>query len=272
MLIDSHAHIFYEDYKDDLQTVVQRALDAGIEAIVVPGTTLQTSREAIELAEKFSFVYAATGIHPHEASSMSDTAIAELESLSTHPRVVAIGEIGLDFHYDFSPRDVQLRVFKQQIELAIRKDLPIIVHTRESIPESIAMVKQMSEANSGWRKHLEQASAIPVIPRGVFHCFTGSAGDVAMLNSSGFYCSYPGIVTFKNSPVAATLRATGFERILLETDSPYLTPVPYRGQRNEPAYVKLVAEKLAEMFSVPLEKIAQTTSANARRLFNLNIQ
>jgi TatD DNase family protein len=271
MLIDSHAHLFYEDYKEDLHSVLLRAQEAGVRTIVVPGTNLETSKLAIELAERYSFVYAAVGIHPHEAINASDELLKEIAMLCTHKRVVAIGEIGLDYHYDFSPREMQMQVFRKQLEIAVQSDLPIIVHTRESMDESIELVADFSSRHPSWRAGLQDGSKTPHIPRGVFHCFMGNVEQVRRLNDAGFYCSYPGIVTFKNSPVLATLQATGFGNILLETDSPYLSPVPHRGKRNEPAHVTLIAERVAALFEVPLRDIADATTANACRLFQITV-
>ncbi len=270
MYIDSHAHMFYEDYRDDLGDVLRRAEEAGVLNIVVPGTTLATSREAIVLAERYNHIYACVGVHPHEASHATESALREVEELSRHPRVVAIGEIGLDFHYDFSPRDQQLHVFEEQIRIAIRRNLPIVVHTRESIPESLALVRTLVSGAPGWRKSSPGDGAGLPAYRGVFHCFTGTAEECRQLFSMGFLVSYPGIVTFKNSPVLETLRQIGFDNIMIETDSPYLAPVPHRGKRNEPSNVILVARKLAEVFSTTPEAIGTTTSSNAKMLFGIN--
>ncbi|HWP82634.1 MAG TPA: TatD family hydrolase [Bacteroidota bacterium] len=264
MLIDSHAHLFYENYKGDRAEVLRRALDAGVEGIVVPGTTVETSEESIELSELNPIVFAAVGFHPHEASKATEEGLKRVEEMSHQARVVAIGEIGLDYYYDLSSPDQQRTVFRRQIEIAVERNLPIIVHTRDSVDEAIRIVREAVNRNSAWcaKGHEEPK-------RGVFHCFTGTAGQATELFELGFTVSYPGIVTFKNSPVLATLKEIGYSNILIETDSPYLTPVPHRGKRNEPAYVKLVAEKIAEVFSVPVETIAETTSRNAQILFGL---
>ncbi|MEX2089698.1 MAG: TatD family hydrolase [Bacteroidota bacterium] len=270
MYIDSHAHMFYEDYKDDLGNVLRRAEEAGVRSIVVPGTTLETSSEAIALAGQYDRLYACVGFHPHEASHASESALREVEALSRHPKVVAIGEIGLDFHYDFAPRELQLRVFEEQVRIAIRRNLPIVVHTRESIPESIALVQSLVASAPDWRKGSVGPDAGVPAYRGVFHCFTGTAEECRQLFTLGFLVSYPGIVTFKNSPVIETLRQIGFDHILIETDSPYLSPVPFRGKRNEPSNLTLVVNKLAELFSTTPEAIGIATSLNARALFGIN--
>lgn len=266
MYIDSHAHIFSEDFKSDAGEVLQRAWDAGVDRVIVPGTTLETSREAVELSERHSGVYACVGFHPHEASQATDELLAGIEELARERKVVAIGEIGLDFHYDFSPRDRQRDVFQAQIEMAIRRDLPVVIHTRESVDETIALVSAAVGLNSSWRKN---GGGGVSGGRGVFHCFTGDAKQANTLFEIGFWVSYPGIVTFKNSPVVETLRAIGLDRVLLETDSPYLAPVPLRGKRNEPCNIPLIAAKIAEVLRTSSETVGEKTSENARRLFSL---
>jgi TatD DNase family protein len=269
MFIDSHAHLNSEEYRTDLEEVLSRARDAGVEAIIVPGTTVETSLEAIALAEKYPNIYACVGIHPHEASKSSSDALGTIERMTEHKKVVAIGEIGLDYHYDFSPRDVQQDVFKKQIQIAIRRNLPIVVHTRESQDDTIAAVDEATKANPGWRA--EESSAHSRVParRGVFHCFPGGPAEANRLMELGFFVSYPGIVTFKNSPVVETLRSVGYDHILLETDSPWLAPVPLRGKRNEPANVVLIAQKIAEVFTASVEDVARSARFNTKKLFNI---
>ncbi|MGB2869388.1 MAG: TatD family hydrolase [Bacteroidota bacterium] len=267
MFIDSHAHLFFEDFKDEVDAVISRALNSGVESIVVPGTGLETSREAIALAERYDCIYACVGFHPHEASKADQSALEKIEELSRHPKVVAIGEIGLDFHYDFSPRETQRTVFQRQIELAVRRDLPIVVHTRESVPETIAIVEEAVRAHPEWRRRLTNSHSRVPSPKGVFHCFTGDADQGWHLLSLGFSVSYPGIVTFRNSPVVETLRRLGYDHILLETDSPFLAPVPHRGKRNEPANVALIGAKVAEILGASIDDVARTATFNTKRLF-----
>lgn len=269
MYIDSHAHIFFEDYKTDRDDVLKRAQDAGIECIIVPGTNIETSKEALELSEKYDFVYACVGFHPHEALKANDETLRAIEELSKHKKVVGIGEIGLDFHYDFSPRQQQIEVFEQQIQIAIRRNLPIVVHTRESMAESIAVVEKALASDGTWREQYRNEHSRYPIPKGVFHCFTGDAQQAWHLLEMGFYVSYPGIVTFKNSPVIETLKSIGYDHILLETDSPYLAPVPLRGKRNEPSNIPLIANKIAEIFRSTTEDVARTTRYNAKKLFGI---
>ncbi len=267
MYIDSHAHLFRQDYDKDLDDVIQRARDAGVDRIVVPGTDEKTSREALELTEKYDFIYACVGIHPHEALKVTDRLLAEIESMADHQKVVAIGEIGLDYHLDFSPREKQIAVFKKQIDLAIRKSLPIVVHTRESLNDTIEIVDQCLLEQPQWRIGRGPVAKDRSPGRGVFHCFTGSAIEAAKLFSKGFFISYPGIVTFKNSSVVETLKQIGCENILLETDSPYMSPVPLRGKRNEPAHIVYIGRKISEFLDMPENDVANVTSLNANNLF-----
>ena len=269
MFIDSHAHLNSEEYRSDLVEVLSRAQDAGVETIVVPGTTVESSLEAIALSERYPNVYACVGIHPHDASKGSSDALEKIERMTEHTKVVAVGEIGLDYHYDFSPRDIQREVFEKQIGIAVRRNLPVVVHTRESQDETIAVVERAVKANPGWRA--EESSIHTRLParRGVFHCFPGGPEDAQRVMELGFFVSYPGIVTFKNSPVIETLKSIGYDHILLETDSPYLAPVPLRGKRNEPANVVLVAKKIAEVFDASVEDVARAARFNTKKLFNI---
>jgi TatD DNase family protein len=269
MFIDSHAHLNSEDFNADLEEVLARAKDAGVETIIVPGTTVESSLGAIALSEKYPNVYACVGIHPHDASKASADALEKIERMSEHEKVIAVGEIGLDYHYDFSPRDVQQEVFKKQIQIAIRRNLPIVVHTRESQDDTIAAVSDAVKAHPEWR--MDETSIHTRVParRGVFHCFPGGPAEANRLMEMGFCVSYPGIVTFKNSPVIETLKSVGYDHILLETDSPYLAPVPLRGKRNEPANVVLIAQKIAEVFGASVEDVARAAGYNTKKLFNI---
>jgi len=189
--------------------------------------------------------------------------------LSNSKKAVAIGEIGLDYHYNFSPPDVQREIFRQQIQLAIQRDLPIVVHTRESLPEAMSIVQEAASRAPGWRLGFANIHSRFPSPKGVFHCFPGNAKEAWELMDHGFFVSYPGIVTFKNSPALGTVRAFGFDHILIETDSPYLTPVPHRGKRNEPAHIALIAAAIADACGASAEDLARTTKLNAKRLFNI---
>lgn len=270
MYIDTHAHLFDEAFKQDLPDVVARARDAGIDSIIVPGTTVQTSREAIELAERFDLVYACVGIHPHEARAASERLLEEIERLSYHRKIVAIGEIGLDYHYDFAPRDVQVNVFRMQISIAVRRNLPIVVHTRESMAATFSIVEEMIVEHSTWRQHNFHAERGTIVGRGVFHCFTGTTDEAIRLFGAGFFVSYPGIITFKKNRVGETLEDIGYQNILIETDSPYMAPEPMRGKRNEPANIVHIGKRIAGLFDISEQELADVTSTNARRLFAID--
>jgi len=268
--IDSHAHLTSEQFKNDRDEVIRRAVDAGVRYIVNPGTDLEDSKRAIELAEKHEGMYACVGFHPHEAKKADDRSLQQIEDLSKHPKVVAIGEIGLDFHYDFSPRDVQERVFKSQIEIAQRRNLPIVIHTRESIEETVMIVEGSISATQQWRSQLATEHSRYPAPRGVFHCFSGDATTAWKVVSMGFFVSLPGVVTFKNAGLAAEVAArVSVEHLMLETDSPYLAPVPHRGKRNEPANIPLIAAKIAELQGLSVEDVARATNFSAFKLFGI---
>jgi TatD DNase family protein len=269
MFIDSHAHLFYPDFKDDIDEVIHRALDAGVQFFVVPGTNVETSRQAIALSERYDAVYACVGIHPLDMADADDGALREIEKLSEHTKVVAIGEIGLDYYYDTTPKDKQQRMFRSQIEIAIRRNLPIVVHTRDSMDDAVSAVEEMIQKNEYWRSHQATPNSRVPAPKGVFHCFSGDAQTARKLFGFGFLVSYPGIVTFKNSPVLETLKTIGYDHIMLETDSPYLTPAPHRGKRNEPMYIPQIGKKIAEICSATEEDVARTTTYNAKRLFSI---
>jgi TatD DNase family protein len=262
--IDSHAHLFDEEYKSDLESVLTRAKDAGVQYCIVPGTDLKTSREAVLLAEQYGNIFACIGVHPHEAAKATDKDLGEIEELSTHPKVVAIGEIGLDYHYDFSPKDRQREIFAAQIEIAVRRNLPVVLHTREATEDVFAIVQEAVNTHPHWK----ETRATP--RRGVFHCFPGTAEEAEFVRGLGFYVSYPGIVTFKKSESIEIVKQIGVHNILLETDSPYMTPVPLRGKRNEPANIVYIGRKIAEAIHSTEEEVARVTTENTMQLFGLD--
>lgn len=269
MFIDSHTHLFYPDFKDDIDEVIRRAVDVGVNFFVVPGTNVETSKQAIALAERYDAVYACVGLHPLDMAEADDRALLEIEKLSEHKKVVAIGEIGLDYYYDTTPKDKQQRMFRSQIEIAIRRNLPIVVHTRDSMDDAVSAVEDMIQKNEYWRSHQATSNSRFPAPKGVFHCFSGDAQIARELFALGFLVSYPGIVTFKNSPAVETLKVIGYDHIMLETDSPYLTPAPHRGKRNEPMYIPQIGKKIAEICTATEKDVARTTTYNAKRLFNI---
>jgi len=270
MFVDSHAHLTSDQFKEDREQVIRRAIDAGMKYIVNPGTDLEDSRRAVELAEKHPEVYACVGFHPHEARKADDTSLRAIEELSNHPKVVAIGEIGLDFHYDFSPRDIQAEIFKAQIGIAQRRNLPIVIHTRESNEETIRIVEGAMGGEPLWRSQMATPFSRFPAPKGVFHCFSGDTAMAWHVIRMGFFVSMPGVVTFKNPGFAAEVaRDISIEHLLLETDSPYLAPVPYRGKRNEPSHIPLIAKRIADLQHLSLDDVARTTNYNILKLFGI---
>lgn len=258
MLIDTHAHLDDARYDADRDAVIARAREAGVNAFITIGCDLATSRAAVELASRYPFVYAAVGVHPHEVKQIEDGWYDELRRLAGHDKVVAYGEIGLDYHYNHSPPKLQRERFREQVGLARELGLPIVIHTREAQEDTVAILKEERADETG----------------GVFHCFSGDAWLAQEALALGFYLSFSGVLTFRNAaPLQAIARTVPLDRLLVETDCPYLTPVPHRGQRNEPAFVKLVAEQLAGLRAPPegldREDIARITSDNARRLFKI---
>ena len=257
MLIDSHAHIQGAEYAHDREAVIERAAQAGVEKIIAVGGAgeMSSNTEAIALAERLANVYATVGMHPHDAKDVGEEAFSHLGELAARPKVVAIGETGLDYYYDHSPRALQRRVFSRFIAMARAARLPLVVHEREAAADAAQLLRS------------EGAGEL----RGVIHCFTGDYTSAAAYLDLGFYLSFTGIITFKN---AASLRdvvqKVPLERMLVETDAPYLTPVPHRGRRNEPAYVRFVAETVAAVKGISLAEVASVTTRNAENLFLLS--
>lgn len=254
MFIDTHAHIFLPNFAGEVDQIIDRAKNAGVDYLIVPGTDIASSIQAVELSEKYDCVYSAIGVHPHDTKDWNDSLIEKLEELSKSKKVVAIGEIGLDYYYDFSPREIQLKAFESQIKLALKLNLPIIVHNREANDDVMSMARKYKD--SGLRAQ--------------YHCFAGSIHDARELVEMHHFISFPGIVTFKNADaVRKVLSRIALDNLLLETDAPFMTPVPHRGERNEPAYLKLVAEKIAEVHNLTVEDVGRTTSYNANKLFGV---
>ncbi len=253
-LIDTHAHVQMRQFSGDRSAVIARAFADGVARMVTPGIDVPTSRDAIALAAAYpGRIYAAVGTHPHDATTLTDEALAEQHTLAREPGVVAIGEIGLDYYRDLSPRDVQRRALVAQFGLARELDLPIILHNRESHADMISLLRSDG-----------------VGLRGVFHCFIG---DIAIARDAldlGMYLSFAGPLTFpKNTELAEVAAWAPLDRILVETDCPYLTPIPFRGKRNEPRHVTLVARRLAELRSLRFEDAVAATERNAEALFRL---
>jgi len=258
MFIDSHAHIDGTEFDADREDVIERAHAAGISLILNVGTGDPHSgafERAVELGKAHDNIYTAIGTHPHDARLYDDAAEEKIKNLINSDHVIAWGEIGLDFHYDNSPRDVQIEVFKRQLRAARDCDLPVVIHTREAEAETIEILKN----------EYEDAQR-----RGVFHCFSGSRELAQRAIEIGFMISFSGIVTFKKADeLRAVAKQVPLDRLLIETDCPYLTPIPYRGKRNEPAYVVEVARCLATLHEMNIEDMARITTENFNRFFGL---
>lgn len=256
MLCDTHAHLDFDDFERDRKAVIERANKVGVSVIINPGCDVKTSEKAVRLSETYASVYAAVGIHPNSVAAASPGDSLEIARLASEPGVVAIGETGLDFYRNRSPREVQVRAFRGQLELAQALDLPIIIHFRAVEEEGIDLVG---------------ASYFEVV-RGVFHCFGGSAAFAGKVLSMGFYIGFDGPLTYSKSDRVEVAREVPLERCLIETDSPFLTPQKFRGQRNEPAYVGEVAGKLAEIKGIDEKEVCAVTTRNACELFAIDHQ
>lgn len=256
MLIDSHAHIQGKEYAGEAADVIARARAAGVEKIIAVGGAgdMSSNTEAVALADSFPNIYATVGMHPHDAKDVGADELRALRALTSQPKVIAVGETGLDYYYNHSPHEVQCRVFTQFIRMARETGLPIVVHERDAAQEAAELLR----SEGGRELH------------GVIHCFTGNYEAACAYLDLGFYLSFTGIITFKNAePLRQVVRQVPLERMLVETDSPYLTPVPHRGKRNEPAYVRLVAETVASVKSIPVEDVARVTTENVQNLFKI---
>jgi TatD DNase family protein len=262
MLIDSHAHLDVPNYDADRAEVINRARQSGVEMILeICGSDIAKGSldVGLKIAEEYPFIYAAVGLHPHEASLYDEALERKLVAMSGHEKVIGWGEIGLDYHYDHSPRDAQRRAFRRQLRLALERRLPAIIHTREAEDDTIQILRE------DWAEVGGDAVG------GIIHCFTGTRrlADAAM--GMGFHISFSGVLTFKNAAdLREVARSVPMERLLVETDCPYLAPLPHRGKRNEPAFVLETAAKLAELKSVAVDEIASVTGGNFKRLFNLH--
>jgi len=254
MLIDSHAHLDGSRFDNDREKIIENFKEDGIELIVNPGADVATSVKAVSLAKKHKNIYAAVGVHPHEAKTMDENTIEVLRELAANEKVVAIGEIGLDYHYDNSPRDIQKKWFREQIKLAKELDLPIIIHDRDAHEDTYNILKEENDDRL----------------RGIMHCYQSSLEMSQQFIDLGFYISLAGPVTFKNAKTPKEVaEGVPLDKLLIETDSPYLTPHPHRGKRNEPAYVRYVAGMIAELKGLSYEEVAKKTAENAKKIFNI---
>lgn len=255
MYIDTHVHLNADQYDEDLKEVIDRALNSKVEKMVVIGFDRKTIKRAIELAEQYDFIYAVVGWHPVDAIDCTDEDLEWIEQLAAHEKVVGIGETGLDYHWDKSPRDIQQQVFRKQIQLAKRVKLPIIIHNREATEDVLTILREEDAQEVG----------------GVMHCFGGSVETAQESIKMNFMISLGGPVTFKNAKKPKEVAAEiPLEHLMIETDAPYLAPHPYRGKRNEPSYVPLVAEEIARLKELPVETVAEATTENAKRFYKLS--
>lgn len=250
-IFDSHAHYDDEAFDEDRFTLLDSLFKNGVIGFVNCGSDLNSSKKSLEITRRYSGVYAAAGIHPHEAEKAGETDLKEIEALLNDDKCVAVGEIGLDYHYDFSPRDRQKEIFEYQLSLANKYSLPVIIHDREAHEDTLNLLKKYR-------------------PKGVVHCFSGSVEMAKEILSLGMYIGLGGAVTFKNAkkPVQVA-QIVPDDRLLIETDCPYMTPVPFRGKRNDSGYIPYTAEKLAQIRGVNPQKILDITCRNAKELFNI---
>ena len=251
-LFDTHAHLLSERFDADREALISELPLRGLAGCIEVGTDIEFSDRAQRLAEQTDYIWAAVGVHPHDSADAPEDYIERLTEIAARPKVVAIGEIGLDYHYDFSPRDVQRRVFGRQLELARQLNLPVIIHMREATQDTLAMLREHEGI------------------KGVMHCFSGSAETAEICVGMGLHVAFTGSVTFKNArKVVEAAAAVPLERLMAETDCPYLSPEPVRGRRNEPSNVRYVLEKLAEIKGVPADEMAEINIRNARELFGI---
>ena len=256
MLIDSHAHLEMPEFKKDLEGVIRRAKESGVEYIFTVGTEKKDWRRALEIANSHPSIYVILGIHPHNAKEIDDQTYPLLKDLCKNEKVKAYGEIGLDFFRNLSPRDIQLKGFREQIGLAKELGLPIVVHDREAHQETLETLKSEKAEECG----------------GIIHCFSGDYEMAKVCIDMGFYISIPGSITFKNAEsFREIVKRIPLESLLVETDAPFLTPEPFRGKRNEPSFVRYTAQKVAEIKKISFDKVAEATTENALRVYRLKL-
>lgn len=254
MLVDSHAHLDDERFEEDRDNIIKSLNKNNVEIVLNPGADLKTSIAAVELAEKYGIIYAAVGCHPHDSKDMTEDIIEIFRKMAQHEKVLAIGEIGLDYYYDNSDREVQRKWFREQVVLARELDMPYIVHDRDAHEDVLKIMKEERYEGS----------------RGILHCYSGSLEMAREFIKMGFMISLGGPVTFKNSKTPKLVAAEiPLEYLLIETDSPYLAPEPFRGKRNEPAHVRFVAEEIARIRNISAEEVAERTNRNFRTLFGI---
>lgn len=255
-LFDSHCHLDDEQFDIDRDELIQALPQEGIVYCLTVGSDLSSSERSLQLADEHNFIYAAAGVHPHEAIKATKDYIKRLEKLLSHKKAVAVGEIGLDYHYDFSPRDIQRKLLEEQLDLAYQKKMPVILHVREAHGDMIDLMKNRKDK----------------LPKGVMHCFSGSAESALEYVRLGFHISFAGPITFKNAgKLLLAAQAVPLDKLLIETDSPYLSPQPFRGRRNDPSMVKYICQKLASLRGLEIEEMADITFNNTLSLLKIEI-
>jgi TatD DNase family protein len=253
-LIDTHAHLDFKNFKNDFSEVVLRAKNAGLINIINIASTPESNKDVIKLVSENNYFYGTLGIHPHDSKLVDDFWYNYIMDNSKNKRIIAIGEIGLDFHYDHSPRNIQKAVFRSMINIALKSKLPVIIHDREAHNETIEILIEEKASDVG----------------GVFHCFSGDLDFAKKVLDLGFFISVTGVVTYKNAKeLQNVVKEIPLDRLLIETDCPFLTPEPYRGKRNEPAYVAHVAQKIADIRGVSIDIVSEQTTINAKKLFKI---
>lgn len=259
-LIDTHCHLNFNRFDEDRDAVVERAAQSGVKRIIIPAIDIETMHQALQLSEQYAGVFTAVGIHPNDTANFDEAMLASVKNLADHPKVVAIGEIGLDYHWDDSPKEKQFEAFKAQLALAAELELPVIIHNREASDDVMEILEN-------WAQNLPDK--IKDRP-GVLHSFSAPQEIANRALASGFYLGFTGPITFKKAEDLRQIAATvPNDRILVETDAPFLTPHPYRGKRNEPAYIPYMVEMLAEIKNISVDEMGAMTTANAERLFAL---
>lgn len=253
MLVDSHCHLDYNDFEEDFEDILSRARENGVTAMLNAGNNIGELDKQLELSEKYPFIYTAVGVHPHNAAEYENIKAEDFIKETMHKKVVGIGECGLDYFYDYAPKETQIKIFREQIIAAQETGLPLIIHTRDADDDTIALLKEMYQEKPF---------------TGEIHCFSSSKKLADFALSIGFYISASGILTFnKSQDIREIFADLPLDRLLVETDAPFLAPIPLRGRRNEPAFVKYTAEKLAQIKDIPFDELAQITSDNFYRLF-----
>lgn len=252
-MIDSHCHIDFDAFDNNRDEVIAEAARAGVHTLINIGADLITSRRSVELARTHDNIFAAVGVHPHDAKTFDEACLDRIKELTSEPRVVSVGEIGLDFYRDLSPRKVQRAALRRQLQLAVELNLPVVIHTREATEETLLITGEYAD----------------LLPGGVFHCFPGDERDAEKVIDLGFVIGIGGVVTYPNSKMSRVAAAVPLDKIILETDAPYLTPVPHRGRKNQPAYVRYVRDKVADLRGISAGEVEKITDRTCQKLFRL---